>query len=844
MRSLNLKRVGAVVAGAAMLTSAISGAVLAVPTVDTQTASPNLYSRAFYLDDATKAVKVQVVLGSTAGISDGVAAAKLAAKLASVAYTSEAKSESCTLGGASGVTCSAPSASGSVTVSASTGGSGSEEVNQVTNTGVLLEENISTATGVGLAAAQKQTMEAGAVDFLAINSFKINDTDYSGTEKVIVNPNTAASNVIKLKYDESTNESTPRWFMELADEFVAYVQEFEPSLLLFSDATKDLTATFTDRVPNIPIAGVALPVRKLDSTEWQFASANSQTFDSVSKNDPPVTFGDWSVKVTDVFDNGAGSWYASITVTRAGNYQTRILQEGQSSVFGSSNEFGGAEITVTLDMAVGVYASFSAVEGSDSGTLIQTGGSWFDNENWTAVNITDSKIDLRFNRVEEADYQVDEGKSIPAINDYWNMQFVQFVYPTSYEFKVRATNDGNAEVTFPSVFGAKTVKSDDYYVEYPETFVDDSVKAGIKSTSAGGWDTLVFNRSAWNGVVIGDRVYSWTTLTEDDKNYMQICYELTGSAKTCLAKALNNTAKSVSVPIYNPIDSDATPITRAYEFYWNKSGATVDQVMLTWNSTFQAPGTIVTKGLGTLMVNTSMVPGETDTNTTVSYSDAVGDATGFKYNPFVDNKGWKSTIGTFIDSGIDLAQDEVTASDRVAYTAGLGTKYEATSATTLTITAYKEPVKVQFWVGGEMTSSTSGSTSTATFTGTGTKSGITVSAFSLNPVDCTSYCTPSFGGGTGSVNYTKVTPYVPSVSSLVVLDSASVSAPGMIVVGGQFVNTKTAASGVSLASGSDPVVTLKTVDSKPAVVVAGYTAAGTTEAVNELINMLDMYVKK
>ena len=51
MRSLNLKRVGAVVAGAAMLTSAISGAVLAAD-VDSRTESPDLYSRSFYLDDA------------------------------------------------------------------------------------------------------------------------------------------------------------------------------------------------------------------------------------------------------------------------------------------------------------------------------------------------------------------------------------------------------------------------------------------------------------------------------------------------------------------------------------------------------------------------------------------------------------------------------------------------------------------------------------------------------------------------------------------------------------------------------------------------------------------------
>jgi hypothetical protein len=355
-------------------------------------------------------------------------------------------SESCALGGATGVSCSTPSLSGSVTVSASAGGTVTEDVNEVVRTGILLEENLSIATSVGLADGTKFTMEAGEVDFLAINSFGMNDTDFTGTEKLVVNPGTA-SNVATLDYDE-TNESNPQWLMKLGNALVEYRQEFEPALVLYTDATQQLTATFTDRVPTIPIAGSDLSVKSLQNGEWKFSAANSQVFDTVSEDDPPVTFGDWSIQVTDVFDDGAGNWYSSLTVTHAGNFQSHVMSTGQSFTYGKEGQFGGSELTITLDTAVGKYASFNVVEGGTSEVVVSKDGDWMDDENWTVSAINENESVLSYvASSDEIFSEFPEGGTFPGVNDYWTMEFVQFVYPTSYEIVCDVADSGDMEVT-------------------------------------------------------------------------------------------------------------------------------------------------------------------------------------------------------------------------------------------------------------------------------------------------------------------------------------------------------------------------------------------------------------
>lgn len=863
MRSLSLKKVGAIAAGAAMLTSAISGAALAA-TVDSQATSPAMYSRSTYLDDTTNAVAVQIVLGSTAAISDGVAAAKLAAKLGSIAYKSTPTSASCTLGGATGVTCSTPSLSGSVTVSASTaGGEGAEEVNEVGRTGILLEENVSTATTLGLAAGKSYTMEAGEVDFLSINSFGMNDTDKTGTERLIVNPDeaTGPSNaVVLLKYDEE-NDSDPRWQMILGTGLVQYKQEYEPQLILYTDATSQLTATFTDRVPVIPIAGVDLSVKSLQNGEWKFSAANSQVFDTVSEDDPPVTFGDWSIQVTDVFDDGAGNWYASLTVTHAGAYQSHVMQTGQQFTYGKESQFGGAELTITLNTAVGKYASFNVVTGGTAEVTVGDEDDWMDDANWTTTAINQNETVITYKPSSESEfYKFNEGGKFPALNNYWNMEFVQFVYPTSYELSFTADDGGAMDVTYYSRYGPKTFDVDEYYAEYPEVKVSKTSGAGIAyeeglsdydAGDAGfpaipSANLLRLNQTKWKGVIIGDRIYSWTIVSEDNKNKLELCYELTGTAETCLAKAENNTVKEAQVPFYN-VQNGEPEDTYSYYFMYNGTGN--KNIYLFWDDntsvTAYPPANIRMKGLGSMVLNTSMQGSATKANNTVTYTDAVGDWATLTYDPDDTDKGWDAVdTSDWLGDGISTNQDEVNAVDRLDYTPGLGTKYEVSSSgKVLTVTTYKDPVKVQYWVGGTRTSGTEGGVTTATFTGTGTKSGITVSAFAINPVNCQSYCTASFGGGTGSVNYTARAPFVPGVSTLVVLDSASITAPTMITIGGQLVNSKTAAAGVSLTSADTAVVTVKSVGGKTAIVAAGYTASGTADAVNELINILDTYVK-
>jgi hypothetical protein len=389
--------------------------------------------------------------------------------------------------------------------------------------------------------------------------------------------------------------------------------------------------------------------------------------------------------------------------------------------------------------------------------------------------------------------------------------------------------------------------------------VDDSAKAELQlDMNVAGYDAgdsgfagidanvLRMNESAWSGIVIGDRIYRWNIVSEDQQNKLELCYELTGSAETCLPPKENNTVKDISVPFYDVSTGDSEG---TYQYYLMYNGTGNDNIYIFWSNNTSAtaypPGTIRMKGLGTLDVNTSMY-GSTSANSTCVYTDAVGDVGINKYDPDDTDTGFESQAGSSTwlsgsSAGIDTNKDDVEAVDKLDYHAGLGTKYAATSGgSILTITTYKDPVKVQYWIGGTRTSTTTeGGTTTATFTGTGTKSGITVSDFTLNTVDCTSYCSASFEGGEGTVDYTKVVPYLPGVSTLVVLDTQSTSAPVLIAIGGQLVNSVSAGAGVSLSSGDEAVVSYSTSGAKPTVVAAGYTASGTTEAVNDLIGILD-----
>lgn len=105
------------------------------------------------------------------------------------------------------------------------------------------------------------------------------------------------------------------------------------------------------------------------------------------------------------------------------------------------------------------------------------------------------------------------------------------------------------------------------------------------------------------------------------------------------------------------------------------------------------------------------------------------------------------------------------------------------------------------------------------------------------------------GAGSGAVTGTDlleasvkdaavVTPLMTDTNPLVVLDNSpeASSTQNLIVVGGQMVNTVAQAAGVNLASGSQPEVK---VYGGSKLVVAGYTAADTTEAGNALIKWLN-----
>lgn len=283
MRSLNAKRIAAVAAGAAMLGLALGTAFGACPDI-----SKN------WVYDANGNPIVQIVVGSNAKISDGIAAANLAAAIASKAYVA---------GGTKTLTATTH---GSVTIQAQ--GAVNVPTKGVWNDYALNNgtDNSVQSQPISLTLGESQGMYSGTMNY--------NGTEYNYQEEVDVSG-------VTVKYYE--DQDTHGLFFSVPTEGIKYILKF---------------------TGNAPFAGSTAPGKLSNAPEIKFLGKN-YVINEVKDNEivliqgkkvsigigqsTQYTLGNktYTVTLKDAsYDEGTNTGYATVQVSDGTNTYTLNLQ--------------------------------------------------------------------------------------------------------------------------------------------------------------------------------------------------------------------------------------------------------------------------------------------------------------------------------------------------------------------------------------------------------------------------------------------------------------------------------------------------------------------------------------
>ena len=231
--------------------------------------------------------------------------------------------------------------------------------------------------------------------------------------------------------------------------------------------------------------------------------------------------------------------------------------------------------------------------------------------------------------------------------------------------------------------------------------------------------------------------------------------------------------------------------------------------------------------------------GTTATYAANSHLNLFYDAT---LDQFVNTLG--STTVDKIGYGMGISYSGVTgnnlATQEKGFTTGRGNIFNSISSTSASISYATSIAKARFTLTGGASGGSSGNDATVNL-----KEGddyVVGGGYKLKVATITA----NVGGVSGDVS--GIDALVPSIEKaavvtalntasnpLVVLDSQASDTANLIVIGGQVVNSVASAAGVNLKQGDEPIVK---VFGSTKLVVAGYSAADTSEAGNALINWL------
>ncbi len=798
MKSLNVKRIAAVAAGAAMLGAAFATAV----TVDTEGVG-----NFKFFNNGEPGVKV--VVGSTAMASDAVAAANIAAMLGNLAYTT-AQVDAPSSSGSVQLEVTAPS-SGGAGVAAGEYGFNALLDDNVDNSADNLREAASTTSGLltGTKTSAKKISKDQTSLLELPNNGKLAMDSLSITEEQNVYVNAQ----VRYLDTEGAKQVIAKQLMP------AYEVTFSDSLPYCLDTAKtNVTCTSDNDLLEknsklIYLFGEPWTVSDMTTNSSGQISAITLGKSSADLNNVKLVAGGEliasngvHVKVTDVTAPG----YTTDNLARVGF--DFISADGASTVSKGVNEGSTLEklgVTVKVESVVGntAYVSIYAdkLELTDQSDIPDHG-------DWRVI-LTSQANDQS-----------------PGLS---KMLF----YTQSYPETSRGDNDFRAGESAEIITGSPSMK-----VTFKGLNLGDEDYDSLSFERLTGWSRTIYRTAvatsgtAMTGTVDVIRVksdrsnaFQFTTPVTSNVNEFyyvagansssddvglvgQIVYESAGnwynstamSGAAYAASLVNGTIVNTTVPYYYSGDSnEGAPVN----IFFHTNGVTQN----------------AQQGLSYVQINVQEVLNESLAGTAYSgYWNATYD---------LSNHEFRNTQGS---SDSDKLTQYVSTTESVGDKSNLEAGFVSSRGSKLATSPSSSGFTIEYAKKlGRAVFALSKSTSTVT-----TASGASVvTADSTGEVEIGGGYKVKVGQSSGAkVEQTQVVALNPSSSPLVVLDSQASETQPLIVVGGPFVNTvaQGMTASADLKQNGDAVVKVEGTK----MLVAGWSAADTTDAANALISWL------
>ena len=893
MKSINVKKIASVAAGAAMIGAAFAGAV----AVD----DAGLAGYKFFSGSEPN---VKIVVGSQAGASDGVNAANIAAMIGNLAY----ESKDVYVVGTDGLSC---------------GGSGGALSNGQCVADVSTP-GVNTATAYLMSAYVEDRIDTNADSNRSLDyafygpgstaNAKLISQDHTN---VLSMPNSGAIQNAKnldVKQEQRVYLGAYNYYdttakvVKAKDVRTIYEVTFSDPLPACWDTTKTyaLCTTNSDKldrthtkinflgdqwvVVSFTVSGGAFTTIKLgketaykpfmsigdeitapngvkakltDITPFAFGTLNQPktTFDIFDENDQNIGTA-ILMPGEEYADNGIYLHVYDATTGVAGTSYAEVSMFSDTLELSSGNKIpahGNWKVTLTS-------ATVDTTEGlqkiqlyDDVSTNTLAAGD--------AVNLITNTVGYKFNYLGMQDKSVDTlsfsvekpGQITLAASTYLTADFIKVTSARSNAFKFESSAVSDSYVYVTSAAATLSPANTTYgTITMNGTYTDSGSSSGFGD---GALQVLA------NGT-LGNTTYSYlfhVTYTDTQGTAGRTCDILLGDDGAAAGYAFSNTSCSYGI-------ADVTAVTVNYTvkedlgftlstgyipsgtvYYYKSSDSTNPYHVWArgsvpyWYSTTESATLSFTDPAG--VSYWVAIPEITEDNAGLTSTVAAN-----RYLAFLYDQTLRQFVNTAGSTTIDKAGYEATAGAAIATTAPnqeanyvtyRGNVFKSISATSASM-EYAESIRH-----GEFTL-TSGDA-----TGDGMSSSVTagIGDFLLDQdgytVEVTDVTGTSTGGNSSSTGVTGIesllpsqdtaydmTPLDTSAAPLVVLDTSSMasSSAQVITIGGQLVNTVSAQalSGITVASGDDPMV--KVVGSK--IVVAGYTAADTTSATNALIEWL------
>lgn len=801
MKSLNVKRIAAVAAGAAMLGAAFATAV----TVDTEGVG-----NFKFFNNGEPGVKV--VVGSTAMASDAVAAANIAAMLGNLAYTT-AQVDAPSSSGSVQLEVTAPS-SGGAGVAAGEYGFNSLLDDNVDNSADNLRQAASTTSG--LLTGTKTSAKKISKDQTSLLELPNNGKLAMDSLTITEEQNVYVNSQVRYSDSEGVKQVIAKQLMP------AYEVTFSDSLPYCLDTAKTNATCTSDNdlleknSKLIYLFGEPWTVSDMTTNSSGQISAITLGKSSADLNNVKLVAGGEliasngvHVKVTDVTAPG----YTTDNLARVGF--DFISADGASTVSKGVNEGSTLEklgVTVKVESVVGntAYVSIYAdkLELTDQSDIPDHG-------DWRVI-LTNQANDQS-----------------PGLS---KMLF----YTDSYPETSRGDNDFRAGESAEIITGSPSMK-----VTFKGLNLGDEDYDSLSFERLTGWSRTVYRTSTATSGTAMDGTVDAIRVKSDRSNAFQFTTPVTSNVNEFYyvagANTTNATGQLVGQVIYEAagnwyntsalstvgggntalLEYGAITATAVPYYYSGDSneGAPVNVTFDTGVYTKNAGN----NSIGYVQVKVQEVLNESLAGTAYSgYWNATYDATNHEFR--------NSHGSSDSDKLSNYVSNEGSVGDKSNLEAGFVSSRGSKLATSPSSSGFTIEYAKKL---GRAVFALSKSTSTVT-----TASGASVvTADSTGEVEIGGGYKVKVGQSSGAkVETTQVVALNPSSSPLVVLDSQASETQPLIVVGGPFVNTvaQGMTASADLKQNGDAVVKVEGTK----MLVAGWSAADTTDAANALISWL------